>query len=98
MAEFMIDVDLHNAHHEDFLRLIPSQRAIVNDLMFEGKITSYCVNMDRSKLWMTMVAKDEDEIMQMLARFPLIEFMDCTIEELLFYNSSYKSFSHISLN
>ncbi|HMU70171.1 MAG TPA: muconolactone Delta-isomerase family protein [Chitinophagales bacterium] len=98
MAEFMVDIDMHEAHSEAFMRLIPSQRAVVNDLMYEGKITSYCVSMDRKKLWMVAVARDEDEVMEFLAKFPLIKFMDCEIQPLLFSNSAQQTFSHISLN
>jgi muconolactone delta-isomerase len=98
MAEFMVDIDLHDAHSDEFMRLIPSQRTVVNDLMFEGKITNYCVSMDRSKLWMVVVAKDEEEVMEFLAKFPLIKFMDCEIQPLLFSNSAQQTFSHISLN
>ncbi|HRF77368.1 MAG TPA: muconolactone Delta-isomerase family protein [Chitinophagales bacterium] len=98
MPEFMVDVNLHDVNSDEFLKLIPSQRAIVNDLLFEGKITSYCVSVDRSKLWITMVANDEEDIIEQLAKFPLINFMDCEIAPLLFYNSSYQTFSHISLN
>lgn len=94
----MVDVNLRGAHSDDFLRLIPSQRTVVNDLMFEGKITSYCVSMDRSKLWITMVGRSEEEIMELLSTFPLIAYMDCEISPLLFYNSALRSFSHISLN
>lgn len=98
MPEFMVDVNLHHPHSDEFLKLIPSQRAVVNDLMMEGKITSYCVSVDRAKLWITIVAKNADAVMDELAKFPLIEFMDCEIEQLLFYNSAYQTFSQISLN
>lgn len=98
MPEFMIDVNLHDVNTDEFLQLIPSQRTIVNDMMFEGKISSYCVSADRSKLWITMVAKNEEEIIDYLAKFPLIDFMDCEISALLFYNSAFQTFSHISLN
>ena len=98
MNEFMDDVNLHGAHSDEFLKLIPSQRLIVNDLMFEGKITSYCVNMDRSKLWITMIGKNENEILDLLAKFPLINFMDCEVSALLFHNSAQQVYSHISLN
>lgn len=98
MPEFMVDVNLHDVHSDGFLKLIPSQRSIVNDMMFEGKITSYCVSVDRSKLWITMVAKNEEDVIEQLTKFPLISYMDCEIAPLLFYNSSYQTFSHISLN
>lgn len=98
MSEFMVDINLRDAQSYDFMRLVPGQRTLVNDLMFEGKITSYCLSVDRSKLWITMVGKDEEEIMEVLARFPLISYMDCEISPLMFYNSAFRSFSHISLN
>lgn len=98
MAEFMVDIDLHDANSDAFMRLIPSQRAVVNELMYEGKITSYCVSLDRSKLWMVVIARDEDQVMEYLAKFPLIQFMDCEIAPLLFSNSAQQTFSHISLN
>ncbi|MFI5171436.1 MAG: muconolactone Delta-isomerase family protein [Chitinophagales bacterium] len=98
MPEFMVDVNLHSAHSDEFLKLIPSQRSVVNDMMFEGKITSYCVSMDRSKLWLVIVAKNEEDVMDLLSKFPLIQFMDCEITPLLFYNSAQQTFSHISLN
>ena len=98
MAEFMVDVNLHGAHSDEFLKLIPSQRSVVNDMMFEGKIISYGVSMDRSKLWITMVGKNEEEILDQLSKFPLIDFMDCEVSPLLFHNSAQQIFSHISLN
>ncbi len=98
MPEFMVDVNLRHPHSEEFLRLIPSQRTIINDMMFEGRITSYCVSLNRSKLWATVIAKDEEEVIELLSKLPLIDFMDVKICELLFYNSTYQTFSHISLN
>lgn len=98
MPEFMVDINLHSPHSDEFLKLIPSQRSVVNEMMFEGKITSYCVSVDRSKLWITIVAKDEEDVIEQLSKFPLINFMDCEIAPLLFYNSTYQTFSQISLN
>ena len=98
MPEFMLYVNLHSHHSDEFLKLIPSQRTVVNNMMFEGKITSYCVSVDRSKLWITIVAKNEEDVLEQLSKFPLIHFMDCEIAPLLFYNSTYQTFSQISLN
>lgn len=98
MPQYMVDIQLRDAHTEAFAQLIPEQRTIVNDLMFDGKITNYCVSLDRSKVWILMVADDEEVVLDILSKFPLIEFMDCEISELLFYNSAQQHFSHISLN
>ncbi|MFN0276672.1 MAG: muconolactone Delta-isomerase family protein [Chitinophagales bacterium] len=98
MSEFLIDCNLHNAHSEAFMELIPSQRAIVNDLMFEGRILNYSVSMDRKKLWMVVTGENEEQVMELLSQFPLIDFMDVEIHPLLFHNSPQRSFAQISLN
>ncbi|MBC8048170.1 MAG: hypothetical protein H7Y00_15330 [Fimbriimonadaceae bacterium] len=98
MAEFVIDCNLHNPHSDAFMQLIPSQRAVVNDMMFEGKIINYSVSMDRKKLWMVMQADSEEDVIDLLSKFPLIQFMDCEIFPLLFHNSPQRSFAQISLN
>jgi len=97
-TEFMVDIDLHDADSDGFMRLIPRQRAVVNHMMYEGKIVNYCVSMDRSKLWMVVIARDEDQVLEYLAKFPLIQYMDCEIEPLLFSNSATQTYTHISLN
>ena len=94
----MVDIDLRDAHTDEFMKLVPSQRSMVNNLMFDGKINSYCVSLDRSKVWIMMVATDEDAVIDILSKFPLIQFMDCEISELLFFNSAQHNFAHISLN
>lgn len=98
MAEFMIDCSLLDAHSEVFMRLIPAQREMVNELMFEGKITGYCVSLNRKKLWMTCVGESEEDIIKMIAKFPLIEFMELEIHALLFINTPQRTFAQISLN
>lgn len=98
MTEFMVDINLHDAHTDAFMQLIPRQRAVVNSLMYEGKIVQYAVSLDRSKLWMIVIARDEEQVLEYLSSFPLIHFMDCEIAPLLFTNSAQQTFSHISLN
>lgn len=98
MPEFIIDCNLHNPHSEAFMQLIPSQRAVVNDLMFEGKILNYSVSIDRKKLWMVVNAESEEAVIDMLSKFPLIQFMDVEVHPLLFHNSPQRSFAQISLN
>ena len=98
MREYFIDIDLRASGSEEFMSLIPQQRAVVNDLMSEGKLISYAVSADRTKLWIIMPAKNEKEVLDILESFPLIDFMNFEIRELLFHNSNQQAFSHISLN
>jgi len=46
MYEFMIDIDLPVPFTDEFLALVPRQRAIVNKLMNEGSITGYALSIE----------------------------------------------------
>lgn len=83
----MITTKLPGVITEEFVKLIPQQRALVNKLMDEGKIMQYSLAMDRSFLWITISASSEQEVMDILSTFPLIHYMKPEVSELAFYNS-----------
>ena len=76
MKEYMINIKLPQQLKENFVALIPKQRAQVNKLMEEGKIIQYALAADRSMLWVTMIAKSEREVMDILSTLPLIHYMN----------------------
>lgn len=83
---------------EEFLELIPEQRAMVNRLMSAGQIASYCLSLDRSKLWMTLVSPSEREALDLLATFPIAPYVDITLTELMFMEHPQLNVTHFSLN
>ena len=85
---FMIEFDLPETFSEDFLSLIPKQRDMVNQMLMEGKIKSYSLAMDRSRLWAVVAAESEFEAMEIIALLPLTVYMTPMIHELMFYNAS----------
>lgn len=87
MNQYMITIKLPYDITEEFVRLIPKQRAHVDKMMDEGKILHYALAMDRSIVWVTMLADNEQIVMDRLADFPLIDFMKPEIMELAFHNS-----------
>jgi len=87
MKEYMINLKLPLQIGEDFMTLIPKQRAQVNKLMKEGKILQYALAADRSLLWITMIAKSEREVMSILSTLPLINYMQPEVHALAFHNS-----------
>jgi muconolactone delta-isomerase len=95
---FFIEIKLLHSFSREFMELIPAQRKVVNTLMDEGKIISYSLSLDRTKLWMVADAKDENEILDVLATFPLIRFMKPEIHELAFHDNVHSGFPHLSLN
>lgn len=85
---FMVEFGLPETFNEDFMALIPRQRAAVNQMLIDGKLKSYSLSMDRARLWAVVVAASEFEAMEILARLPLSDYMTPEISELMFYNAS----------
>lgn len=84
---FMAEFDLPMYFSEEFIQLIPAQRTYINYLLAEGKVKSYSLALDRSRLWTIFSAKSEDEVMHIIEDMPLGDFMDANISELMFHNA-----------
>lgn len=98
MDHFMIDITLPEVLTEEFISLVPQQRAQVNKLFSEGRLASYSLSLDRSKLWTTMLAESEEEVVIVLSTFPLRKFMDLSIHRLAFSESANANVARISMN
>jgi muconolactone delta-isomerase len=98
MKQFMVQIDLPDHFTEEFIRKIPKQRAHVNFLINKKIINNYALSMDRTQLWVTINAASEQEVHDVLSSFPLIDFMDVHIHELLFHESVQYAMPEISLN
>lgn len=98
MATFKVDIELKGAFLPEFISLIPLQRKVVDDMMNAGKIVSYALSIDRTHLWIVMEGKNEQQILDLLAQFPLIRYMKPQIYELAFYDSIHSGFPQLSLN
>ncbi len=94
---YMIEFDLPESPTEEFFSLIPRQRYVINNLMADGKIKSYSLAIDRSRLWVIAEADSEFEVMEMINDMPLSGHMIPTISELMFHNS-YETLVSFSLN
>lgn len=94
----MIDIDLPATPSVEFLSLIPSQRAHINELLGNGTVLSYGLSSDRSKLWVIMTARSADHAAEVIARFPLAPFFRSMVHPLLFHNGLGLSLTKVSLN
>ncbi len=97
MKAFMIEFDLPEEPNEEFFSLIPRQRYVINNLMADGKIKSYSLAIDRSRLWVVAEAESEFELMEIISDMPLSPYMTPTVSELMFHNS-YETMVSFSLN
>lgn len=102
MKSYMVTINLGD-FTEEFMSLIPLQRQQVSILMQSGRLASYAVSMDRSTLWMTMNAENEQEVESLITAMPLHKYMHIEdIQDLLFHERAVPqtrvSFPSFSLN
>lgn len=88
MRQYMIEIHLPEIPDEEFVSLIPKQVDEVNKLLTEDVITSYTLTTDKSRLWTTIKADTEEEVENILSSFPLIDWMQFEIYELMFHQES----------
>ncbi len=99
MNDYIVIFNLPEYMDEEFITLIPSHRLKVNQLLEEGKIKSYSLAADRSKLWMVVSAADEAEVEQVITSLPLHHLIsDYDVVPLMFSQITYQFLPALSLN
>ncbi len=98
MYEFMIDINLPVPFTDDFLSLVPKQRALVNRLMNEGTISSYALSIESGKLWITVIAETEADVKELTGSFPIAGHILYKVNKLTFHNSINFKVPEFSLN
>jgi len=98
MNQYLVDLNLPDELTDEFLSLIPRQRAHVDQMMMDGILSSYALSSDRRKIWAIIVAESEMEVDAALQSMPLFDFMEATIYQLAFYNVAGSGLPSISLN
>lgn len=94
----MVEMELPPTLDERFISLIPAQREKVNNLMSSGRISSYTLSLDRSKLWLTLTARGETDVVDVLTKLPLTSYMEFEIHELMFHQSAQLVMPPVSMN
>jgi len=98
MKTFMVEVRLPFDPSQEFFSLIPSQRAMVIDLLMKRKFLSYTLSADRSKVWIVMVAETEPDARELLEKQPMDKYFTYTFTELMFHDMAGAMFPAVSLN
>lgn len=98
MKQFLSEINISANHDEEFFLKIPEQRGMVNELMKNGIIVSYALSFDRTKLWIIFNAENKVEVMTAIDSFPLREYMDFEIFELMFHENVMTKLIQFSLN
>ncbi len=98
LETFQVHITLPEFFTKRFASLIPAQRERVNQLMDARVILNYALDMDRANLWITMQARNQNEIMDVLATFPIIKFVKLEIFELAFFDSAPMGLPELIMN
>jgi len=85
---FQVHIKLPEIFSTRFAALIPRQYEKVNELLEKRVILNYALDMARTNLWVTIQAKDQIEVMDVLATFPIIKYVQLEIHELAFFDSA----------
>lgn len=98
MNQYMVEIFLPHTLTQEFMSLIPAQRAVVNRLVHEGTIRSYTLALNRSRLWVVMTAKDQEEVNSILDEFPIMPHSESESYELMFHDMASHELPRLSLN
>ena len=95
---YMVDFTLPSVLSDEFIDLIPTQRAEVDLLLKEGKLVNYMLALEDAKLWAVFNANSEYEVMQLIAELPLTSFMEVKISQLTMHNTPQEAMPAFSMN
>lgn len=98
LETFQVHIKLPDIFTKRFASLIPAQRDRVNQLMDARVILNYALDMERANLWVTMQAKNQTEIMDVLSTFPIIKDVKVEIFELAFFDSAPMGLPELIMN
>lgn len=95
---FLVHITLPDFFSQKFYGLIPKQRILINELLENRTIRSYSMDMDRKNLMVYIEAVSEQQVMDILATFPIIKHVKVNIHELAFFDAAPVSLPNLSLN
>jgi hypothetical protein len=98
MNQYMVEIALPEQFTKDFVRLIPEQRALVNQLFEAGSLRAYSLSLDRAQLWTVVLAPSPEEALDIIDTFPIMPYCSSDIHELMFHDTATQELPRISLN
>ena len=98
MYQYMVDFTMPSVLNDRFTSRIPEQRAVVNQYFVDGKLVSYCVSLEKSKVWAVFNAETEDDVLSLVRGLPLSRYMQYQISSLTFYNVLTTKIPNFSVN
>lgn len=98
MNKFMVTLSFPGFKTEDFIALIPRQRAMIVKLLSNGKLANFSLNEDRTQAWMVVNAKTTGDVDNLMERFPMYDHLEYKIEKLIMHDSAFMGLPKVVLN
>ncbi len=86
MFQFMVEFTMPPVLNDRFTSTIPAQRTKINQMFSSGKMVSYAVSLENSKVWAVFNAETEGEANELARELPLTKYMSFKINPLTFMN------------
>lgn len=83
---------------EEFMKLVPNHRIVINELILKGVIDSYAISAEASRGWIIVNAKSKESVHKYLQRSPLYQYFEIEIDQLMVYDSQSYRFPKMVLN
>ena len=94
----MIEINFPKIFNGELMKLIPDQRVYITRLMKRGIIVNYSLSLDWQKLWVIVNAEDRFDAINIIGAFPMYEYINYKIHNLMFHGSNSISKQQLWLN
>lgn len=98
MAHFMVEMFLPDTIDMEFMRMIPSHRLFIDQLIADGKILTYSVNQERTKGWIIFDAEEAEEVLDLVQQFPIHRFITLEVHALMIHDGESFRFPKLHFN
>ncbi len=83
---------------EEFMSLVPSHRAYINQLIEKGVLDYYAVSMESQRVWLVINAANKKEVENYLENSPLHKYWAIEIDTLFVFDSQAYRLPALQLN
>ena len=98
MTNFIVEIFLPQIQDDYFFKLIPAHRKMVDELIDNGIISSYCVNTNRTKVWIIFNCENENQLKNYIKKLPIYNRVTFEIHDLLIADGEVFRFPKLNLN
>jgi hypothetical protein len=84
--------------NDEFMDRVPAHRTYINFLINKGIVDHYAVSMETQRVWITLSAKDKEEVEIVLKKSPLFKFWTFEIDELFVLDGQHYRLPEVNPN